>query len=345
MSGKKSDQNNGGRSKSTKRTYDSDSDGAGTKLDGKIGDLKKSKLNAKDDAAKIKPPKISAPPSNQTAFDNGTRSPAIPLVNAPKLMTISVMKAKQNGDGSGDKSSNAGRNSSAGGLQLFRDGIISEAHDLIQNIFPRRITELNDLLNSKELEQFEREAGNLLGGSAPTPPAKKKSGQNSSAQAKTDSNNSSSNASAIRRTNGQLREIINAVKPHLFEQIFAAKSIQAWLKSSLPRIEDGNNFGVEVIETIISYFKIAELQMLGNVEYIADFYAVRADRISRFVADETNVDETTKTAIEELDETAFCNLKSAVVDLRNNYADLLDMLLRNMDKLQKPRSDHSRDMY
>ncbi len=42
-------------------------------------------------------------------------------------------------------------------------------------------------------------------------------------------------------------------------------------------------------------------------------------------------------SIHELDEKEFFNLRLCVLDLRNNYAILQDMIVKNIEKLKKPR--------
>ena len=43
--------------------------------------------------------------------------------------------------------------------------------------------------------------------------------------------------------------------------------------------------------------------------------------------------------IYETDEKQFINMRISCVDLRTNYAVLLDMITKNMDKLRKPRNE------
>jgi proteasome activator subunit 3 (PA28 gamma) len=174
-------------------------------------------------------------------------------------------------------------------------------------------------------------------------PTKKKAGQKSSSQGKTASGNSS--GADITRNNGQLKQLCDDIKPLLLEQNNAAKVIKTWLSLSLPRIEDGNNFGVEVMEAIIERVNFVEALSEYRMESIADFYAIRAERISKLTADKTTANETVLTAISEMDESQFTKLKSAVFDIRDNYAGILDILIKNRDKLQTPRSDHSQNMY
>jgi proteasome activator subunit 3 (PA28 gamma) len=41
----------------------------------------------------------------------------------------------------------------------------------------------------------------------------------------------------------------------------------------------------------------------------------------------------------ELDEKEFINLRMCCMDLRNNYAILHDMILKNLEKIKTPRSN------
>ena len=50
-------------------------------------------------------------------------------------------------------------------------------------------------------------------------------------------------------------------------------------------------------------------------------------------------------AVAELDEKEYANLRLCMMDLRNNYAILHDMILKNIDKILKPRTSNSTSMY
>jgi len=47
-----------------------------------------------------------------------------------------------------------------------------------------------------------------------------------------------------------------------------------------------------------------------------------------------------------LDEKEFINLRLCALDLRNNYAILNDMIIKNLEKLKRPRSsNHMQHMF
>jgi len=50
-------------------------------------------------------------------------------------------------------------------------------------------------------------------------------------------------------------------------------------------------------------------------------------------------------SIVELDEKEYFNLKLSCLDMRNNLAIVHDLILKNLDKIIKPRTTHHMDMF
>lgn len=50
-------------------------------------------------------------------------------------------------------------------------------------------------------------------------------------------------------------------------------------------------------------------------------------------------------AISQLDEKELANLRLCAADLRNNVAILYDVIVKNLDRIKKPRSSNATSMY
>jgi len=120
-------------------------------------------------------------------------------------------------------------------------------------------------------------------------------------------------------------------------------TIKLWIHLSIPRIEDGNNFGVQVQEDILTNVIKAEENAISATDQFAKYHLGRAKIIAKALKHPEVEDF--KETIYELDEKCYSDMLIAFKDLRNNYAVLYDLISKNLDKLQKPRSSHTSAMF
>jgi len=111
----------------------------------------------------------------------------------------------------------------------------------------------------------------------------------------------------------------------------------------VPKIEDGNNFGVGVQEEVMNELSRAEDSALGIVETSTKYFISRGKLISK-VLKYPQIEDYAK-SIGLLDEKNYLDVRLAFQDLRNNYAILDDIVQKNLDKLMKPRSSHTSNMF
>ena len=79
------------------------------------------------------------------------------------------------------------------------------------------------------------------------------------------------------------------------------------------------------------------------LESITKYYVTRAKLCSKMIKYPHVQDY--ERCIAELDEKEYVNLKLCSIDLRNNYAILYDMIVKNLDKIKRPRSSNTVAMY
>lgn len=124
------------------------------------------------------------------------------------------------------------------------------------------------------------------------------------------------------------------VRREAFELIEMVGVVRLWIQLNVPRIEDGNNFGVAIQEEAI--------QELGRVEDAAfnlcdgtKYHTARAKLVSKMVKYPT-IDDYVQ-AIVEADRKEWIDLKVSLIDMRNSYSLLYDLLHKNWEKVVKPR--------
>ena len=144
-------------------------------------------------------------------------------------------------------------------------------------------------------------------------------------------------------SNQLIVELINEIKPLISELVEDTNLLKMWLMYLIPRIEDGNNFGVSIQEDVLAEIRASEGEAAAYYDQISRYFSVRGKTVSK-VAQFPHVDDYRR-SIKELDEKEFFSLRLIVAELRNHYATLHDLITKNGDKIRKPRSSNSDNMF
>uniref|UniRef100_A0A3Q3F379 Proteasome activator complex subunit 3 n=1 Tax=Labrus bergylta TaxID=56723 RepID=A0A3Q3F379_9LABR len=137
------------------------------------------------------------------------------------------------------------------------------------------------------------------------------------------------------KSNGNLVDLIEKVKPEIRTRIF--------VNAEHCMIEDGNNFGVSIQEETVAELRTVEGEAASYLDQISRYYITRAKLVSK-IAKYPHVEDYRRT-VTEIDEKEYISLKIIVSELRNQYVTLHDMILKNIEKIKKPRSSNADALY
>lgn len=117
--------------------------------------------------------------------------------------------------------------------------------------------------------------------------------------------------------------------------IFIFWKLKLWLKFLIPKVEDGNNFGVDVQESFLD-----ELTMIAEIatlffKTIEKYHEQRADVLQQVT--KYPFIEDYRRAVKELDEKEEIWLHIVLGEIRNHYAQILNFTQKNFDRLLAPR--------
>jgi len=144
--------------------------------------------------------------------------------------------------------------------------------------------------------------------------------------------------------NRKITKIINLVKPHIRQLVESANLLKMWITFLIPKIEDGNNFGVSIQEDTLGEIRTVEAEAATFYEQISRYFLTRGKIISK-VAKYPHVEDY-RQFIFELDEKEFLSLRLVLSEVRNHYATLYDLITKNIEKIVKPRTtNHAHSMY
>ncbi|OWF39357.1 proteasome activator complex subunit 3-like [Mizuhopecten yessoensis] len=256
---------------------------------------------------------------------------------------------------------------SKGALQIERERLLEKVSDfkekfktdgdhLVQDVFPNKILELEELFQTMCLSKVTDMHCDL---NIPVPDPilfsnDNDSGEPQSKKRKSDNDhqNSENNVSGTPvmvlpngavPCNKKLVVLSERMKPLIWELIDHANLLKMWIAFLIPKIEDGNNFGVSIQEDTMGEARQVESEAASYLEQVSRYFITRAKLVSK-VAKYPHISDY-RQAVKELDEKGFISLRLICCELRNHYASLHDLVLKNMDKIKKPRNANAQSLY
>lgn len=129
--------------------------------------------------------------------------------------------------------------------------------------------------------------------------------------------------------------MLEFLKKEVKECVVLCSAIKMWITLKIPRMEDGNDFGVAIQEECVDTITDVEDEAYSILDSISNYYTTRGNYIVQMVSNPSVMDYAK--CICQVDETQFFNTKLSIQSFRNNYALLYDLVTKNLEKLQAPR--------
>jgi len=143
--------------------------------------------------------------------------------------------------------------------------------------------------------------------------------------------------------NEKIVYLIKIVKPKIQQLLEDSNILKMWISYMIPKIEDGNNFGVSVQEETLAEVEGVESEAAVFLDHTSRYYEARGKLITK-VAKYPHVEDY-RYAVSELDEKQFVSLWMLLREIRNHYSALHDIVLKNLDKIKQPRTCNTDSLY
>ncbi|XP_077358702.1 proteasome activator complex subunit 3 isoform X1 [Festucalex cinctus] len=262
-------------------------------------------------------------------------------------------------------------------VDAFRERITAEAEDLVANFFPKKLLELDHFLKEPIINIVElKEIHSDINLTVPDPillpnlhdgldsqNARKRKLEDGDMEDKGELDTATGLCGprlispfcavtgtkvfvmpgGMMKSNGNLVDLIEKVKPEIRTLIEKCNTVKMWVQLLIPRIEDGNNFGVSIQEETVAELRTVEGEAASYLDQISRYYITRAKLVSK-IAKYPHVEDYRRT-VTEIDEKEYISLKIIVSELRNQYVALHDMILKNIEKIKRPRSSNAEALY
>nr|XP_056719257.1 proteasome activator complex subunit 1 [Euleptes europaea] len=237
-------------------------------------------------------------------------------------------------------------------VESFRKNLCAQAEELVAQRFPEKIVELSNFLKDPELN-----VSDLISLRAeldiPVPDPKKDEerrkkkekegdGKKEKDGKKSDDEDKAPPCGPVAH-NEKITALLNRIKPEIQGTKEKINVISLWLQLQVPRIEDGNNFGVAVQEKVYELLTSARTKLDGFQTHIAKYYTERGDAVAK-AAKGPHVGDF-RQLVHEIDEAEYAEIRFMVNELRNIYAVVYDVVLKNFEKIKKPRDENKGMIY
>ncbi|XP_062895149.1 proteasome activator complex subunit 2 [Mobula hypostoma] len=228
-------------------------------------------------------------------------------------------------------------------VESFRGQICNDAILLISSHLPNKLVELDNLLradifNVSNLSLIHAELDIPI----PDPP-KKEEEDNGKDEGK-DKKKEKPPKCGMQKPNEKVTALVQRVKPELRSLKETCIMLTTWITYLIPKIEDGNDFGVAVQEKILERIAAIKTKVEGFQTAITKYFTERGDAVAKASKDTHVMDY--RQLVHEKDEAAYLDLRTMVMDVRGYYIELLDLIMKNAEKVTSPKGEEkSYSMY
>ncbi|XP_015120406.1 proteasome activator complex subunit 3 isoform X2 [Diachasma alloeum] len=240
-------------------------------------------------------------------------------------------------------------------VQEYKDSLKTKAEQLLLKGFPEKIVKLNELLESpnfcnRNLTEVHQE----LNVPIPDPIAINHSedGHRHKRIKLEPVENSADDASGTEvlalptgpiPCNKPLCDIVRIVKPYIIQLLEDSNLLKMWISFMIPKIEDGNNFGVSIQEDTLAEIQSVESEAAAFFDQISRYFVSRGKILSKVAKYPHILDY--RRAVQEMDEKEYTSLWLVMSEVRNRYCSLHDLVIKNLEKIKRPRSSNAESLY
>ncbi|GLB35949.1 putative proteasome activator pa28, REG alpha beta subunit [Lyophyllum shimeji] len=241
-------------------------------------------------------------------------------------------------------------------VEDFRNAVTKTGEDIVFNKFPTKLLELNQLVQTTlttdspfHLSHAETCTDTTvyppsLDASANGPVQKKRKRDNDAQEIdKTNDLQYAVFPGRILANQHMSKNVHNVVKGECAELAAMIDQVKLWVTLTMPKIEDGDNFGVQIQEEVLAELHRAQESAYNLRDAARQDYLARAKVCSKILK-YPNIEDYTL-ALKEHDEKQLYIARQHLVDIRNLYAVLTDLIHKNILKIRAPKANNSFGLY
>nr|XP_039325037.1 proteasome activator complex subunit 2-like [Saimiri boliviensis boliviensis] len=219
-------------------------------------------------------------------------------------------------------------------VEVFRQNLFQEAEEFLYRFLPQKIIYLNQLLQEDSLNVADLPSLRAtLDIPIPDPPPKDDEMETDKQEKK------EVPKCGFLPGNEKVLSLLALVKPEVWTLKEKCILVITWIQHLIPKIEDGNDFGVAILERV----NAVKTKVEAFQTTIAKYFSGRGDAVAK-ASKETHVMDYWA-LVHKRDEAAYGELWAMVLDLRAFYAELYHIISSNLEKTVNPKGEEKPSMY
>ncbi|XP_056440420.1 proteasome activator complex subunit 2 [Gadus chalcogrammus] len=228
-------------------------------------------------------------------------------------------------------------------VDSFRQSLYAEAENLFCNHIPTKIMQLDSLLKEDVLSITDMTSIHapldIPIPEAPTPEEEEMETDNEDEKKK----KKKAPKCGFIKGNEKITLLLDRLKPEIVSFRETIITVSCWIQHLIPKIEDGNDFGVAIQEKILERLTAVKTKVDTFQININKYFSERGDAVAK-ASKETHVMDY-RSMVHDRDEAIYAEIRVIILDIRGFYAELYDIISKNAEKVTNPKGEEMSSMY
>ncbi|XP_034562064.1 proteasome activator complex subunit 2 [Notolabrus celidotus] len=229
-------------------------------------------------------------------------------------------------------------------VETFRQSLYQEAATLFSSHIPQKMFQLDALLRDEAFNVTDMSCLQApLDIPIPDPPSPEDEEMETDKNEEDEKKKKKAPKCGFIKGNEKISALLEKVKPEIVGLRETIITVSTWILHLIPKIEDGNDFGVAIQEKILERITAVRTKVDGFQTNINKYFTERGDAVAK-ASKETHVMDY-RSLVHEKDENIYSEIRVIVLDIRGFYAELYDIISKNLDKVTNPKGEEKPSMY
>ncbi|XP_077364678.1 proteasome activator complex subunit 2 [Festucalex cinctus] len=223
-------------------------------------------------------------------------------------------------------------------VETFHKALFDEASNLFSTVIPSKILQIDALLQDVSVTDMSSLKA-PLDIPIPDPPAPDEDMETNEDEEKT----KKKPKCGFIKSHEMILALVGKLKPEIVSLRETIVTVTCWIQHLIPKIEDGNDFGVAIQEKILERITAVKTKVDGFQTNINKYFLERGDAVAKASKDTHVMDY--RSLVHEKDVAVYSDIRMIILDLRSFYVELYDMISKNMEKVTNPKGEEKPPMY
>ncbi|XP_037311818.1 proteasome activator complex subunit 2 [Pungitius pungitius] len=229
-------------------------------------------------------------------------------------------------------------------VESFQQSLNHEAENLFSSYIPQRIAQLDALLKDAAFSITDMSSIKApLDIPIPDPPCTDEEEMETDKSSDEEKKKKKAPKCGYIEGNQKILVLLEKVKPEIVALRETIITVSSWIQHLIPKIEDGNDFGVAVQEKILERIVAVRTKVEAFQTNINKYFSERGDAVGK-ASKETHVMDY-RSLVHEKDQSIYHEVRVVVLDIRGFHAELYDIVSKNLDKVTNPKGEEKPPMY